>query len=103
MPESGKDAGPRKDALQLQEELTIADCDDYYQQLVSRIEQGGDIILDGSAVTRIDTAFIQLLYLVQRTLMETDSSLQWQAISPAIDNSVRLLGLSEQLALVDTA
>ncbi len=103
MPESGQNRGHQEGVLSLQEELTISCCGEYHQQFISRIAQGGNVILDGSAVTRIDTSFIQLLYLVQRTLMETGCHLEWQASSSAIDNSVRLLGMSEQLALVSDA
>ncbi|MFQ5645058.1 MAG: STAS domain-containing protein [Thiogranum sp.] len=99
MAESGQEPGPQGNVLRFPEELTIARCGEFHQKFVSRIEQGGDIALDGSAVTRIDTAFIQLLYLVQRTLAEAGCSLQWKASSPAISGSVRLLGMNRQLAL----
>lgn len=81
------------------EELTIANAGEFYQQFMSRLEQGGDIAVDGGAVTRIDTAFIQLLYMVQHSLAETGSRMLWKTCSPAIVSSVELLGMREHLEL----
>ena len=80
-------------------ELTIAQTAEFYPQFAQRIDKGGDIILDGEAVTRIDTAFIQLLYQVQRTLGQSSHRLQWVNPSEAVARSVELLGMSEYLAL----
>lgn len=99
MTEAGQNNDSQRDVLQFPEELTIARTAEFYQQFMSRIEQGGDIAVDGAAVTRIDAAFIQLLYLVQRSLEDAGSRLLWKASSPAIVSSVKLLGMSEQLEL----
>lgn len=82
-------------------ELTIAQTAEFYPQFAQLIEKGGDIILDGAAVTRIDAAFIQLLYQVQRTLAETSHRLQWVNPSEAVSRSVELLGMSEHLVLTE--
>jgi anti-anti-sigma regulatory factor len=99
MVDAGQDNGSHSEALLFPEELTIASAGEFYQQFISRLEQGGDIAVDGGAVTRIDTAFIQLLYMVQRSLAETGSRLLWKACSPAIVSSVELLGMQEHLEL----
>ena len=91
--------GSQYGVLQLPEELTIAQTAEFHQQFLSRVEQGGDITVDGAAVTRIDAAFIQLLYMVQHSLADAGCRLLWKASSPAIANSVELLGMSEQLGL----
>lgn len=87
--------------IQLPEELTIARSGEFYPQFAKLVEEGGDITLDGSAVTRIDTAFIQLLYQVQQALVETGHRLRWLKTSEAITRSVELLGMNEQLIPAD--
>jgi len=87
--------------IELSEELTIARSGEFYPQFVKLVEEGGDITLNGSAVTRIDTAFIQLLYQVQQALAETGHRLRWLEPSEAITRSVKLLGMNEQLILAD--
>jgi anti-anti-sigma regulatory factor len=89
------------EAIQLPEELTIAQSNEFHHRFKELIEKGTDIVLDGAAVTRIDTAFIQLLYQVQRTLAEAGNRLQWANTSEAICRSVELLGMSEHLALTE--
>ncbi len=101
MTQSEHEAGKREDAVQLPAELTIAQSGEFYQKFEELIEEGSDIILDGAAVTRIDTAFIQLLYQVQRTLADSSHCLQWVNPGKAIIRSVELLGMSEQLALTE--
>lgn len=97
------EAGSREAVVQLPEELTIAQSGEFYRRFTATLDRGGDITLDGAAVTRIDAAFIQLLYQVHRELSEARHSLQWLAVSPAIRRSVELLGMSEQLALPEDA
>jgi len=93
--------GACDETVQLPAEPTIAQAGEFYLQLGERIEKGTDIVLDGVAVTRIDTAFIQLLFQVQRTLAETSHRIQWVNPSEAIRHSVGLLGMSEQLELAE--
>ena len=99
MTEAGQNNDSNCDVLELPEELTIARVTEFYRQFMSRVKQGGDIAVDGAAVTRIDAAFIQLLYLVQRSLADAGSRLLWKASSPAITSSVELLGMSDRLEL----
>lgn len=101
MSDPGRTTGVNEAVIQLPEELTIALCGEYFQQLVSHIEQGREIALDGGAVERIDAAFVQLLCVVQNSLAEAGKRLNWTAVSPAIERSVELLGMRELLALTD--
>ncbi len=89
--------------VQLPAELTIAQSGEFYLKFESLIEQGIDITLDGGAVTRIDAAFIQLLFQVQRTLEEAGHELKWVNPSDAVSRSVELLGMREQLNLAEAA
>lgn len=101
MTQSEHEVGALEEAVQLPAELTIAQSGEFYQQFEALIEQGNDIVLDCAAVTRIDTAFIQLLYQVQRALAETSHRLQWVNASEAVSRSVELLGMSKQLNLAE--
>jgi anti-anti-sigma regulatory factor len=47
--------------FKLPAELTISEVSDYKLQFIEYIDEHENIILDGSEVTRIDTAGIQLL------------------------------------------
>lgn len=95
------DVDSRATVVQLPEELTIAESGEFYQRFSALVDLGEDISLDGAAVTRIDTAFIQLLYQFQHALTVAKHELHWRAVSPAIRHAVKLLGMSQQLALPD--
>jgi anti-anti-sigma regulatory factor len=101
MTQLDQEASLQADAVRLPGELTIAQSGEFYQRFAELVEQGRDIVLDGSDVSRIDASFIQLLYQVQRALAETSHSLKWVNTSEAITRSVKLLGMDEQLALAD--
>ncbi len=83
----------------LPEKFTIALATETFQRLMSQVEQGGDIALEGGGVQRIDAAGVQLLLVVQQALREARNTLRWVTVSDALRESVNLLGLAEQLAL----
>lgn len=103
MTEDSRENPVQDDTFMFPEQLTIAEAGDYHRLFSSRLQQGGDISVDASRVARIDAAFIQLLFSVQRTLADAGCSLRWTAISPAVCQSVDLLGMRTQLALADDA
>ncbi len=84
-------------AVVLPEEFTIAVSTEYLWLLMDRVERGEDILLDGGSVTRIDTAAIQLLFVVQRALAEQGLGLQWQEASQVVKVCVALLGLDRDV------
>lgn len=59
----------------------------------------GDIVLDGRAVERIDTAALQLLTLFQREVKARGSTLSWCGASDALNEAAGLLGLTQILEL----
>ncbi len=91
------------DVILLPEEATIARSAEFYARFSAGIGQGEEIVLDGGAVTRIDTAFIQLLYQLQVALAAAGHRLCWTAASEAIRHSVELLGMDDDLLLPDCA
>ncbi|HHJ13775.1 MAG TPA: STAS domain-containing protein [Gammaproteobacteria bacterium] len=78
-------------------EANISICSEYLQRFHTAFEAGGDIRLDAGAVDRIDAAFLQLLYNVQRALADTGRHLEWTAQSTAVDRAARLLGMRDRL------
>ena len=70
-------------------------------QLQSRLiaASGNPLVVDGSAVERIDTAGLQLLVALARRQQQAGRALQWQAASPALRSCTARLGLSAALGL----
>ena len=71
-------------ALVLPEDFTIAQSAEYYQLLVNRLEAGMDIELDAGSVGRIDATGVQLLYVIQRSLVEAGRTLKWDSVSESM-------------------
>jgi len=95
--EQGADA--QESVIVLPEQLTIAQSGEYYQLLMNRIEEGGDVELDAGSVSRIDASCVQLFFAVQQALAASGHTLRWNAISQCCRESVALLGMTEQLAV----
>jgi len=95
--EQGADA--HESVIVLPEELTIAQSGEYYQLLMNRIEEGGDVELDADPVSRIDASCIQLFFAVQQALAANGYTLRWNAMSHSCREAVALLGMTEQLAV----
>jgi anti-anti-sigma regulatory factor len=60
---------------------------------------GDPVVVDGSAVERIDTAGLQLLVAFARRQKEAGRRLHWEAASPALLSGSARLGLNEALGL----
>lgn len=59
----------------------------------------GEIVLDGRAVERADTATLQLLTLFQRELGARGGKLSWCGTSDALNEAAALLGLAQILEM----
>lgn len=99
MVEDNQSGKKQSNSIVLPENLSIAESVQYYQILIDRIEEGGDIELDADSLTRIDAAGIQVLFVIQRALSEAGNTLRWRAVSRQLTQSVALLGMTECLAL----
>lgn len=58
-----------------------------------------EVILDVSAVERVDTATMQLLCAFVRERSGRNQRVAWRGESPAVQDAVRLLGVGELLGL----
>ncbi|WP_018691363.1 STAS domain-containing protein [Algicola sagamiensis] len=85
--------------LELPEKLIIQEIEDIYQSLLEAQESTDELCLDGHAVTKADTAAIQLLCSLKQHLESQNKTLKWQAPSEMLIESATLLGMSDYLEL----
>jgi phospholipid transport system transporter-binding protein len=57
------------------------------------------IVLDGSAVERVDTAALQLLVVFQREVAKRGNQVNWAGVSAPLHDAASQLGLAQILAL----
>lgn len=63
----------------------------------------GDLVLDATAVTRIDAAGLQLLYAAVTEVRSRGARVSWAGASAAVRAGARILALTGALALPDAA
>ncbi len=85
--------------LTLPAELSITDIDTLYQDCMAILDSGANIEIDADAVTRVDTASLQLLCALQKHLHTIDHNIVWHGVSEALLTGAQQLGLAEFLAL----
>lgn len=83
----------RAKSIRLDGELTIQRAVDLHAELREVAEMDGDVELDLSAVTRIDTAGVQLLLMAERAARAKDKTLSLAGHSPAVVDVFHLLSL----------
>ncbi len=83
----------------LPSEMTIQTVAEQLRCMTAMLEDGEEIVLDAGDVSRVDTASLQLIYVIQKTLADSGHSIRWQAVSDAFRDSATLTGLTEALAL----
>lgn len=79
-------------------ELTIAQASAWRDMLADALASTpGDLALDLSSVTDIDSAGIQLLLSARRSVVARGATLSVSASTPLVRESLAVLGLDEQL------
>jgi anti-anti-sigma regulatory factor len=94
-------AGKGPFQLKLDAGCTLRDCADLQFSLVAA--NGDPVVVDGSAVERIDTAGLQLLVALARRQQDAGQGLAWRAASPELLKCSRRLGLIDALGLAPLA
>ena len=90
--------------LALGPELTIPFAAACHETLVQALAGSlGDLRLDLSGVTDVDSAGLQLLLCTRRSLVERGDALQISACSPAVVEALGVCGLGELLVNADAA
>mgnify|MGYP005811454379 CR=1 FL=1 len=89
----------RRAGLRLEPSCTLRDALDMQFQLLATDFGDSDVLLDGSAVERIDTAGLQMLVAFAKQHAASGRRIQWTAASQELQRGSRLLGLDETLGL----
>lgn len=69
------------------------------EQLCAVVDNGEPVAIDASAVERIDTATLQLLYAFVRDRLNSDREVTWQGVPAALTDAARLIGVRDLLCL----
>jgi len=96
-------AAPVSDAflLRLDASCTLRETADLQFSLVAA--SGDPVVVDGSAVERVDTAGLQLLVALVRRQQQAGRRIEWKAASPELLKCGERLGLIEALGLTGGA
>lgn len=85
--------------FKLPAQLIINHVETLYHQLIKLLSSGEDVLLDISEVEKTDTAGLQLLCVIQKSLTETDNTIAWQGHSEALSDTAKLIGVDRYLNL----
>lgn len=84
-------------AVCLASNCTVKDAAAIRQSLSAFADRPGQVVIDASAVERVDTAIIQLLYAFVRDRLNSDREVHWRTPSVAFLEAARLLGVLDLL------
>ena len=86
-------------AVALASNCTVKDATALKQSLVALKDLPQPVVIDASAVERVDTATLQLLCAFVRDRMGRDREVSWHSPSSALREASGLLGVTELLCL----
>lgn len=87
--------------MKLASKLHISDIEHLTQELSALLESASDIELDASDVEATDTASLQAICALQKSLATTGSHINWTGKSKAFTQAADMLGVSDFLSLND--
>ena len=85
--------------IECQAELDIAAASALHQQLLSALQVGEPLEIDGQEVRKVHAAVLQLFLSLMNEAQSLGLSVCWRNPSPPLVESARLLGLADQLKL----
>ena len=83
----------------LGEQLDMTRVMDIKERLQAELEQSDSLLIDGSAVSRVDAPGLQLLLTARHLCQEKNIKWQWEGASSELVGAARTLGLVEPLGL----
>ena len=83
----------------LDESLDVSDIGEFRNTMKKVVLRKAPIILDGSAVTRIHTAALQVLLALVKAIKSKDKSFRWESVSEPLLSAATTLGLEKELGL----
>lgn len=101
-PESGTN-GDNAAMVELGHNLTIADAEARKIDFMNIITDGVPVKLSAADVEQIDGAGVQLLAALFKDAALKHVSIEWGDVSPALQDAVKMLGLTEALKMQDVA
>lgn len=87
----------------LGEALVIGTAAELHAQLGEALASSDPVVLDATAVTRLDTSGLQLLQAFVEARDANDGPWQWANVSEALRTAAALLGLQPMLKLPDVS
>jgi phospholipid transport system transporter-binding protein len=78
---------------------TIRTVNDFQAELAERLDESGNVQIDGTAVDRVDTAGLQLLAAFVRDLRSEARAVEWVGCSERLRRAANALGLGAVLGL----
>lgn len=85
--------------MKLPSKLHISDVENLVKDLGTLLSDSSEVILDGSEVESVDTASLQAICALQRSLALTDNFIHWQGVSESLKTAATRLGVEEYLKL----
>lgn len=83
----------------LPEALTIQHLEPLEASLNKLVREDEPVVLDGSSVVKVDTAGIQLLCALQKSLQLTNKKIDWSGVSEALFVVASTLGTKDYLGI----
>jgi ABC-type transporter Mla MlaB component len=78
---------------------TIRTINSLQTELAERLDESGNVQIDGTAVDRVDTAGLQLLAAFVRELQSEARSVEWLGCCIGLQRAATALGLAQALSL----
>lgn len=85
--------------FKLPAQLIINHVEDIYHQLTELLQSGENVVLDISEIEKADTAGLQLLCVIQKSLIEIGQQIAWQGHSKPLLDTAKMVGVSGFLKL----
>lgn len=79
--------------------MTIIHVEVIHEKLNNIMQLNSPVIIDPTEVKKIDTACLQLLCVIQKSLHELGQQITWQGRSEVLLSSAKLIGVNEFLNL----
>jgi phospholipid transport system transporter-binding protein len=92
------DAAKSEVRLGMPADFRIGEVTDVHRQFGEALD-ASQVVLDGSAVERIDTAALQLLVVFQREVQKRGNQMNWAGVSAPLHDAAGQLGVTQILAL----
>jgi anti-anti-sigma regulatory factor len=81
----------------LPENFVIQEIEGWYEEASTHLDVGLTVVLDGSAVQRVDTSGLQCLIAVNKKLKQHGGYIQWSAVSEALVKNAGRIGVAHLL------